>query len=267
MVRRLPVLLFLSSMLLPAALGAQAFEGTLRARTLKLDVTPLLEQYGNDPDRLIAAPLERVLAAARDAGVEIVEDTGVYYVKGSRFRIGGGDLAPNAYLVTDVKTGAGFLVQPAERTYMEWTPEEAQRTRDENRAVEREPGEPTPAEFEPLGTTHEVTGRRCAEFQMTDEQTTTVACITTDLAQLTSLFRLWGETSATADEPGGNDLVRLTRHGFPLRIRELSVGGDEETPSATYEISEFTSIERGAVPESLFTPPAGFKKAALPGSP
>jgi hypothetical protein len=252
---------------LPTPLGAQTFEGTIRMRSVTIDATPVLARYGNDPEKLIAAPWERILAAARDAGANIDEDSGVYYIKGSRLRFGGGSFTANAYMVTDVTTGAMLMIQPAERVYIEWGPEDIQKMMEEIRAGAPETQEPAP-EFEPLGTTREVHGRRCAEYQMTEEQTITVACLTKELAGLASFFQQWGKVAMDpTGEEGRNVIAALTKHGFPLLVRELTTEGDEQTMSAAYEINETISIDRGALPESLFTTPPGFRKTTLPGSP
>lgn len=268
MARPLSLLALLSVTSLPTLLAAQAFEGTLRMRNLTIDATPLLGRYDNDPDKLIAAPWERILAAARDAGAQIEEDSLIYQIKGSRLRMSAGALTASSYTITDVKTGAVLLVDPEQRTYMAWGREDVQKMMEGVRATGPEPQEPAPPAFEPLGTTRDLRGRRCAEYRMTDEQAITIACLTRDLAGLATLFQQLGELALEAgDERGKNELAELTRHGFPVLVRELTIEGDDETRSAFYEIQELVTIERGTLSESLFTPPPGFRKTTLPGSP
>lgn len=268
MARPLHLLALLAATALPAPLGAQAFEGTLRMRSVTIDATPLLERYSNDPEKLIAAPWERILAAARDAGAQVEEDTALYHIKGSRLRMSGAGMAESSYMVTDHQTGTMMIVQPEQRSYIEWTRADMQQMMEEMRAMAPDSGETAPAELEPLGTTRDVRGRRCAEYKVSDEQSITIACVTRDLAALATLFQKLGETMMDpTGEEGKNQLTELTRHGFPLLVRELTTEGDEQTLSAEYEINELISLDRGALPESLFTPPPGFRKTTLPGSP
>lgn len=250
---------------LPNLLSAQAFEGTLRMRNVTADVTPLLEQYGNDPAKLLAVPFERLLAEARQAGAPVEEETMTYQIKGSRLRVGAGGVMAGGYTITDVKAGGVVMVQPEQQAYIEWARGDVQRMMAQMRAMAPEArGSERPA-IEPLSTTRTIAGRRCTDHRLAEEGSTTIACLSRELADLAAVFQQLGDFAMRmGSEDRGNELQYLARHGFPLLVQELVTDGDEQAMSGEYTVSELVSLERTALPDSLFAPPAGFKKLTTP---
>jgi len=280
--------LLLAALLAPAGLRAQAFEGTVRQRTITLhDAAVERLLYGDDeepteenvPDdeseeaylrrlalRAFAVPMERLLLIAREEDGEVEEVT--ISVKGDRIR---SDFANpeggSGFVMVDLANGVVTMVNADGRYYVQWTREELDAQLEAMGLPpddgDREPGPALTARA--LGRSLTVAGSRCTgvEIELPGEGLVW-GWVAEDQPALRQAVRSLGERAGAMlggdEEDGGPDADDLLiEHGFPMRVQRFT--GAAGFP--VYEVEEVLSVERGPVAASLFEIPAGFAKKTL----
>jgi hypothetical protein len=243
----------------------QEFEGAVKTRSITIDVESLRDRTGGDPARLFEIPIEEIL---RLPDADVQEFT--HYLKGSRFRTQPmGDSENATYVVVDYATGVFRTVQTAERVYMEWGMEDIERMRQQMQGMRQE-GMPRPASgpeptLHPLGQTRVINGVRCTGFELRQEGELTRAWVTTEHGDALRAFLRFSEQVERMnpmEEDAHDDPAELyLRHGLPILTQ--GVGLLEGDVEGSYDIEEVLSIERTSLPDSLFEPPAGFRKMTM----
>ncbi len=260
---------------------AQDFEGVYRQRMIQVGSDATYEVLGEaiyeGPEQIVNSlaevSWEEVLGAS-DADIESL----VVFVKGS-FTRAQQDLPgePQGYQISDMAAGASWIVNVPERTYLEFTQEDAQRMAaqaeemmsqmgidqeqiDEYEAMEEEIREPE-GQSRPLGRSADVNGVKASAHAYADDRAAVVGWCTPDDKGFVAAMKQLIETSPIADEetgvkdwicPDGSLVVRLLRYD--------SYSGD-------LEVDELLSVSRESVSDELFKIPAGFKKQQYPGFP
>lgn len=126
---------------------------------------------------------------------------------------------------------------------------------------------PTPEQKnEKTGRTETILGYSCDEYVTTDGGDTTEMWITEELGSFAGL----GASNPMAGMMGGGAPATPTagweealqsKGAFPLRVVSRDAKGREK-----FRL-EARKVEPGALPDSLFVPPAGFQKFAMPAMP
>jgi hypothetical protein len=224
---------------LPGGLLAQTFEGRLRMRTVSL----ALEEGDALPESLFDVA---VAAVMQREGAEVEE--GTILIKGKVLRAEGVD-ARGAYSLWDIARDLVWVVEPAERAYMELPID-----------VERAAAPPDPAlKVRALGQTRTINGLRATGYEVRGEEFVIRAWMTQDHPGLTWAFRRIARREPGEDDPRDAAEALLSRYGFPVLLQVLSPGN--------LELEETVSVERATLGEELFRVPATFKKRAIPGGP
>lgn len=251
----------------PAGAGAQSFEGVIRTRTIS--VTPYaLERLGaTTPEQVFALPIERILSlkpAPDDyAATEVtVEEEATVLIKGLKVRseLMGSHTSDTAwYSIVDLESGAWRAVQPSQRRYADLASGDG--------PADRQPpsARAAPANrARPLGVTRTVAGMQATGYEVRSEFEITRGWVTAqqDLARLARAFQkleaMWEESVDADQEPDADELLLV--HGFPLLTQTLDVQDDQ---LGAYKIEETVSVERKAMPASLFAVPAGYRKVTI----
>jgi hypothetical protein len=225
---------------LPISLAAQTFQGKIRFRTVQVTVT----EDDARPEALFDAAVGSLI---RREGAEVSEAT--LLINGKRLRTEVANEEGAAYTVWDIERDLLWLVNPAERFYMELPVESS------SAAAAPDPS----LKLRALGQTRTINGMRAAGYEVRGEDFVIRAWMTQDHPGLTWAFR----KVAGRDEGGDNPIDAagglLSRHGFPVLLQTLTAGN--------LELEETVSVERAPLGDAPFRVPAGFKKRELPGGP
>jgi len=247
-IRTVPLLALIA--LYATAAPAQQFEGVFMTKTLRLSSDVVTEQAGDDAARA----LDKLSTLASDQllrlGAEV--DSQQTQVKGGRMRSAMGDMPGmgGGYVVIDVGTGMMRLVNPAQRSYSEFSIRGTGQSR---------PGEGEDEEelkVEPLGRTQVIGTLRCTGYRVTEGEDVSIAWMTSDPA-FKQLFEAYMQMAGDDDPSVGRARALLARYGYPVMTQRLDEDGD-------YRV-EVWSLERRPMADSLFAIPAGFTKQAVPG--
>jgi hypothetical protein len=222
---------------LPISLAAQTFQGKIRFRTVQIAV-------GEDDARPESLFDVAVGALMQREGAEVSEAT--LSISGKRLRTEGGDEARGAYSIWDIERDMVWLVNPAQRTYMEF-PVESQAAA----------AAPDPAlKLRALGQTQRDARRRVrgARGGLRHPRLDDARSPRVDLGVPQGGGRDEGEV-----DPVEIARALLSRHGFPVLLQVLTSG--------SLELEETVSVERAPLGDAPFRVPAGFKKQEMPGGP
>lgn len=246
----------------------QGFQGVVTERHLRIRTADLMgEGEGEEqpsPEKVLAMPIEPILAKVRAGALETHGDTSTLELKGTRMRASTTALKGEAssYWISDSRTGVFWSVSPSQRVYTEMTPEDFKKLRGDDSAAQGTTE--APPKLEPLGTTKAIAGFRCAGYRYTSDGESSIAWLSKDLADVATAYQrmaaLWMSTAGA--KGAANPLTVLTRLGFPCLVQSLET--HEGEPGATYSVTELLSVERKALPDDRFVLPAGFRKMALP---
>ena len=271
----MPVLTRVCFLLVGAATVArpsstQAFQGVVTLRTIRAHAADLAEDEQANADKILAIPVEQILAKVRSGELTARTDTLVFELKGSKARSGTTARAGSheMYSVGDFQTGVFRVVVPEQRAYSEFTREDLKKMMEGLKKAANEVGaaDPTAAsaiKVEPLGATKTIAGFRCTSYRWTSGGTVGIAWLTKDLMDAASAFVRMGELTPGGEAKGGaNPWAPFAKFGFPCLTQQLETeeGG---TPSG-YEISELVSVDRRAPADDRFVVPAGFRKMTVP---
>jgi hypothetical protein len=123
--------------------------------------------------------------------------------------------------------------------------------------------------IEKTGRTEKILGYTCDEYVTTEGGNTTEMWITEELGSFAGLGgggnpmagMMGGGRSAPAPANSWENVLKSRKGAFPLRVVSRDGKGRE-----TFRL-EARKVEPGALPESLFTPPADYQKFAMPMMP
>lgn len=248
---RLSAVLALLPLAVPPVAPGQQFEGVITIRTAHLTSDLVAEQIGENADerareKLYALTLEQVVQLGGPADVNVMQSkTG--RMRSALFEFPGLD---SAYMLIDVATATLRTVSPKRRGYYEVSLR----------------GAPTPSgageesealRVEPLGRTQVIGGLRCTGYRVTQGDVVSHVWTTAD-PDFRELVTSWLRMASDEDAAVQQTRALLARYGAAVMSQEFDEDGG-------YRI-EVWSLERKALPDSLFAVPAGFTKLRMPGS-
>jgi uncharacterized protein DUF4412 len=170
-------------------------------------------------------------------------------INGKRLRSEAEDEARGAYSIWDIERDMVWLVNPADRAYLEFPLESGAAA-----------PAPDPAlKLRALGQTRTINGMRAAGYEVRGEDFVLRAWMTQDYPGLTWAYRKVAAPDKGEVDPLETARSLLSRHGFPVLLQTLSAG--------SLELEETVSVERAPLGDAPFRVPAGFKKQELPGGP
>lgn len=230
--------------------SAQQFEGVVTIRTIRLSSDVVTEQIGEEPDERAR---EKLFALTADQLTQLggAADANVMHYKAGRMRSATFEMPGmgSTYILLDVNGGLMQTVAPSRRGYFE--------------ASLRGTATPSAGEqaeairIEALGKSQVVNGLRCTGYRVTQgDQVSHVW--TTDDAALRELVTGWINMAGDNNESVHQIRSIITRYGAPVMTQEFDDEGN-------YRV-EVWSIERRALPDSLFHVPVGFTKMRTPGN-
>jgi hypothetical protein len=229
-------------LLAPLLLTQGSFEGTLRMRTIELQ----LEEAGLKESWLEVSPA--TLAAREDVSI----DSSGMQMKGGVMRMVGPDAA-SGYGLLDLGRHAIVMVDPSTRSYFEF-PMPA--------------GPPPPAARSPvrpvvraLGQTRRINGVSVTGYEYRAPDLIIRGWVTKDFPGLTGSMRAAMAQMGDRDEPDEEDLAmsQIMQNGFPILVITLT--------DRTLKLEETVSIQPASLSADLFNVPAGFTKRTMPGGP
>jgi hypothetical protein len=144
-------------------------------------------------------------------------------------------------MIADAAKGQGYMVLPAQQTYMQMTlPTTAQ-------ATERVRNSPQQPKVARTGRRETIAGYGCEHWNVQVDTVTFDACMASGLPVWSSVMQ--------GGRRGGGSTGWLSMVGdgslFPLRVTRAG---------SSVALVEVTSIEKKALSPSLFAPPAGFER-------
>jgi Domain of unknown function (DUF4412) len=266
------------SLLAPAVVSADGFEGTLKMRTLTVPVDQLkgLTRGSADTEKVYAVPMEKVLALpgakTHDASIQ---------VKGSKLRADTGGHDPDSYVIMDVDQGTTWMVMPARKQYIEWTKADIKELTDKMASMQKQlqermaslppeqrkqmevmmknlPGAPGSTPPKPqvraLGKTQTINGMSATAYEIRSGGETAIGWVTQDHPDVQRAFESLraGEEKMMSRTAGHSIQAALGEKGLPVRVQKVD-GND-------YHVEELVGIESSPMAADLFAVPAGFQK-------
>jgi len=263
--RFLPLAALLLVTLLPAVSRAQGFECTIVTRQITIaesGVYNLLDPRGEmeqaeefDLNKVFSIPMAQVLQFAEDWPDDVELEHLTYHIKGTMMRVDGGDDEMPGYALLDFGTGTFRLVQPRERMYLEMTKEDYEQmmalTPD---AQKDEESDRARSEVRPMGESKQINGMPSSAFEITSEDSRTVAWVTAELKDVVEVFlelqaRMESMGMFDAEDEDAEVILLVAEHGFPVLEQTLKT---YEGYGGQYEISEVLSIERKTLSADMF---------------
>jgi Domain of unknown function (DUF4412) len=252
--------------------STQAFQGVVTLRTIRTQAASLTEDEQPSPDKVLAVPLEQILAKGRAGELTLETETMVFELRGSKVR--SSSTAPSGlaemYGIGDLQTGVFRFISPSQRIYTEWTREDLNKMMADTKKMAAAgdssaapPAETATLKLEPLGATKTIAGFHCTGYRYSRGTTVGIAWLTKDLADVTSAFLRMSEFTPGGDSKGrANPLAPFARLGFPCLTQQLeteAAGGGHD-----YEVTELVSVDRRAPADDRFSVPAGYRKMTFP---
>jgi hypothetical protein len=246
---RVPWLAVLPIIGLPNAGAAQAFEGMVTMRQVRLHAATV-------PPGV--APLTFLHQASLDLATLVASDSATqlrvsYYVKQGRLRSTPPE-APAAgpeYLVMDFVRGVYRIVQPTQRMVLEWT----------RRTATDEPQDTASlGTLQPQDSTRNINGFECAAYAFDDGAGfIELSWVTGDAPELARAFAELAALSQAlgADDAADQPFDRLLRYGFPVLTITL------DTDQGILTIAEVETVAEQPVDDAMFESPEGFATVSV----
>jgi len=250
-----------------AGARAEAFEGVLKWRTLRVDTAALAKVAGDagDPAKVFAVPLDVLMQMHGEA--KVTEAT--LYVKGSKMRseVAG---APS-YILMDMEAGTTEVVQGAKKQVVEISRQDVAALEARGRAIRRgrrtksgESGgdaDPAPASavrFAPLGRSETINGFRASGFEGRSGDETVRGWTMEDRPELKQLFeRVERYRAEVLQKSRGADArlqQALAEKGVPVRVQTLD--------ARAYSWEDLIEVRQEALADDLFKVPAGYTRTS-----
>jgi hypothetical protein len=274
-------------MLFPSVLLAQEFQGTIKQKSIQIPVWAMQDllwnENGEDEDepsynseaeynaaqarKLFDIPMEQLETLAASGEADIAQST--IYVKGSRIRFAG-EGEEEAYMIYDLERGTYRLVNPQERTYLEYSRadmEEQQRKAEEMMAglgvdmaeieadMEGEPDGGTTVEA--LDATAVINGFQTVGYEARMAGRVGRGWCAKDESALIKSFEALA-AQAFSEEDEGSDIEDLLCEGqLPILVQVF------DSYAESYDVTEIMAIDRTVVSDELFEVPTGYKRVTM----
>ena len=250
------ILPLLGAMAIAAPTPAFAqFEGTIKFREISVTRNALGEQGFDMSSAIFDVPTERLLALRDNLvpnGDMTIVETAIY-IKGNLIRTDVTEGEEPGYATVDLASGTMRMFNPDEKSYMEMTKEDMERMRAMGGGMPMTSGE---LEVTATGITRTINGMTCTAYDVATDEGTTRVWVSKDNPELEESYKRFSERMQMmnmGDEVDEEYLV--AKHGFPVLTQRLTY--------SMYEINEVMSVERKAVSNDLFEPPAGWRKMTM----
>jgi hypothetical protein len=194
------------------------------------------------------------LAFTADRGPAMNMD---YSLKGQKVRMDMNAEGNQVAMIMDTTKQEMLMLMPDQQMYMVMPMKQAM-----EQAMEKA-GANT-ADVEVTGKTETILGYKCSQILVKDKGTVTETWMAEGIGTFMGMSSGGGMGGGMLG--GGKpakaakwEQVMKDKGGFPLRVITRDAAGKQ-----TYKM-EATKIAPGALPDSLFVPPAGFQKFSMPG--
>lgn len=177
-----------------------------------------------------------------------------YSIKGRKVRMDMNAQGMQAAMIMDAAKQEMLMLMPDQQMYMVMPMKKVV-----DKAIEKA-GSPT-ADVEVTGKTETILGYKCSQVIVKDKGSVTEAWVAEGLGAFMGLGSGGGGGMFGGGKPAPAakwEEVIKGQGGFPLRVISRDASGKQLSKL------EATKIEPGSLPDSLFTPPAGFQKFDMP---
>jgi len=269
---------------LSVPVGAAAFEGSLGFRTILVQRDQLAnlktDKSSSQPEKAFAIPTEELLSITGPSGAKVSSMR--VYISGTKVRadVPGSD---GGYFVIDTDKNTTLLVMSKDKKCIEWTAKDTEAFAEtmarmkkevERIAKEKLPNLPpdqraqvekmlkseglggeSPIDVQPLNEKRTINKMQTEGYAIRLGEEKTLAWVTQDQPELTSLHRTVQEQMEKMVPPSGRARQRastaLAKHGLPVLVQTL--GPDQ------YIVQELVAVESAPVAADFFTVPADYK--------
>jgi len=178
-----------------------------------------------------------------------------YSIKGKKLRMDMNAEGNQVATIMDMQKLEMIILMSEQKMYM------VQPIKQPVEAAVEQAGKST-AEIEVTGKTETILGYTCSQVLIKDKGTVTEAWLAEGLAAFQGLGGgpgggMFGGGKKSANAAKWEEALK-GKAGFPLRVISRDAKGKDSFKM------EATKIEPGSLPDSLFTPPAGFEKFEMP---
>lgn len=179
-----------------------------------------------------------------------------YSIKGQKLRMDMEADGNTVASITDMAKMEMLMLMPEQKKYMVMPMKKPV-----EKAMEKQ-GEST-ADIEVTGKTETILGYKCSQILVKDKGVVTEMWVAEGLGVFMGMGSGGGGGGPFGGRKGGGNAAKWEealkgKGGFPLRVISRDAKGKE-----SYRM-EATKIEPGALPDSLFLPPAGYEKFQMP---
>ena len=256
-----------------SATTAQAFEGPLKWRIVRVDKAALAKVAGDasDADKVFAVPLETIMSMHGDA---VVTDATVY-IKGGKVRADTTARDGQNYYLTDLDSGTTLVVMPKEKKVMEVGHKDVelmeQRASSMRALLQRQMEAMSPekrknaaailgsdeasaaVDLVELGKTQTINGMQTNAFAVRGGKDTIVGWVSPGHAEVLEVFKKMERSRAQlGSRSGPQPKSVLAQKGLPVRVQTLD---DHQ-----YILDDLVLIEEKPISDDLFAVPANFAK-------
>jgi len=208
-----------------------------------------------------AKSFEGKVSLALSAGGKARPQTMDYSIKGQKLRM---DMSADQQQVTtimDMQKLEMLMLMPEQRMYMVMPIKQAvdKAAKMAEKDLDKSP------DIEVTGRTEKILGYECAEILVKDKGGVTEMWVAEDLGMFMGLGNnpgggggMFGGGRKSSAAAAKWEEALKGKGGFPLRVISRDAKGKE-----TFKM-EATKIEPGKLPESLFSPPAGYERFQMP---
>jgi hypothetical protein len=181
-----------------------------------------------------------------------------YSLKGQKVRTDINAGGTQAVMIMDAAKQEMIMLMPDQQMYMVMPMQKAVEMAAEKTGA-------TTADIEVTGKTETILGYKCSQILVKDKGTVTETWMAEGLGGFMGMGNGGGMGGGMGGMFGGGksaneakwEKVMKEKGGFPLRVISRDAKGKE-----TYKM-EATKIEPGSLPDSHFSPPAGYKKFSM----
>jgi hypothetical protein len=287
--RRLLLIGMLFCVPYPAAVAAQAFEGTVRQRigmvppqalkrwvSTDMSFAAIAERAFTIPTDSISAPGGVARMRSPDAGMVMEQ---VWHFKDGKLRMEmqmpGMPAEMGSFSIMDPQRGEIVMVMPMVKQVMRLPNAQLESMRRHNADQVRKMGVSESMQPRRIGT-QTISGMQAVGYQMRDTAFVARLWMVEELRDVGESLRSVTERMGGMMGMGGSGMMNdplslIGQPGLPLRMQGLMRVPPEQVQALgqgyMYTVMEVTSVERKALPDALFRVPADYTEMRMPPAP
>lgn len=274
---------------LPAAVAAQAFEGTVRQRIGMVPPQALKRWVSTDTslaavaERAFAIPTDSISARGAVARMRL-PDSGmvmeqVWHFKDGKLRMEmqmpGMPAEMGFFSIMDPQRGEIVMVMPMLKQVMRLPNAQLDSMRRQNADQARKLGVSESMQPRRIGT-QTISGMQAVGYEMRDTAFVARLWMAEELRDVGEALRSVTERMSGMMGMGGSGMINdplshIDQPGLPLRMQGLMRVLPEQVQTMgqgyMYTVMEVTSVERKALPDALFHVPADYTEMRMPPAP